>query len=188
VSAPALVGDVLLLADHMAQHAGAETLLVSAATAHLLREAVPLDAGPVVPWPGQAPPLATYRVTDRPAETGLAVGWEARHRSPFVGRQGALATLHAHLMHVRAGHGQVVGLVGAHGMGKSRLLAEFRHSLAGQPVTYLAGPVPVLWQSYALSPPPGPAPPVVGDHGGGEPGGTDHQGPRGTQAGRAPAR
>jgi transcriptional regulator with AAA-type ATPase domain len=139
VSAPALVGDVLLLADHVAQHAGAETLLVSAATAHLLREAVHLDAGPAVPWPGQAAPLVTYRVADRLAVTTLEAGWDAQRRSPFVGRQGALATLHTHLMHVLAGHGQVVGLVGAHGMGKSRLLAEFRHSLAGQPVTYLAG-------------------------------------------------
>jgi len=139
VSAPALVGDALLLADHMAQHAGAETLLVSAATAHLLREAVHLDAGPAVPWPGQATPLVAYRVADRLAVTILEAGWEARRRSPFIGRQGVLATLHTHLTHVLAGHGQVVGLVGAHGMGKSRLLAEFRHSLAGQPVTYLAG-------------------------------------------------
>src|SRR5262249_22000952 len=69
----------------------------------------------------------------------LEAGWEAQRRSPFVGRQGALETLHTHLMHVLAGHGQVVGLVGAHGMGKSRLLAEVRHSLAGEPGTDLAG-------------------------------------------------
>src|SRR5262249_15621938 len=106
VSAPALVGDVLLLADHVAQHAGAETLLVTAATAQLLGEAVHLDAGPAVPWPGQAPPLVAYRVTDRLAVTALEAGWEVRHRSPFVGRQGVLATLHAHLTHVLAGHGQ----------------------------------------------------------------------------------
>ena len=50
-----------------------------------------------------------------------------------------MAALYTHMAHAMAGHGQVVGIVGAHGMGKSRLLAEFRHSLAGQPVTYVAG-------------------------------------------------
>src|SRR5207248_2862179 len=38
-----------------------------------------------------------------------------------------------------AGHGQVVGLVGEPGMGKSRLVFEFRRSLANTRVTYLEG-------------------------------------------------
>jgi DNA-binding winged helix-turn-helix (wHTH) protein/class 3 adenylate cyclase len=139
-----LVGDVLLLADSLAHHAVAETLLVSAATAQLVSEAVCLEAGPSVPVPGQAAPLVAYRVTDRLGVSALGTGWEVRRLGPFVGRQGELAALHTHLTHVLAGHGQVVGLVGAHGMGKSRLLAEFRHSLAAHPVTYLAGPC----QSY----------------------------------------
>ena len=38
-----------------------------------------------------------------------------------------------------AGHGQVVGIGGEAGIGKSRLLFEFRQSLAGERVTYLGG-------------------------------------------------
>jgi tetratricopeptide (TPR) repeat protein len=40
---------------------------------------------------------------------------------------------------VRAGHGQVVGISGDPGIGKSRLVREFRQKLRGEAVTYLEG-------------------------------------------------
>ena len=45
--------------------------------------------------------------------------------SPFVGRERELVTLHALLAQVETGRGQVVGVVGEAGMGKSRLVSEF---------------------------------------------------------------
>ena len=42
--AQTFVGEVLFLADYLAQHAMVETLLVSAATAALVREVVCLEA------------------------------------------------------------------------------------------------------------------------------------------------
>jgi predicted ATPase len=56
-----------------------------------------------------------------------------------VGRARELALLQALLAQVEAGHGQVVGIVGEPGMGKSRLLYEFRHRLRSKPVTYVDG-------------------------------------------------
>jgi predicted ATPase len=50
-----------------------------------------------------------------------------------------LALLHARLAQAVSGQGQVLGLVGEPGLGKSRLLAEFAHSLDGQAVTYYEG-------------------------------------------------
>ena len=47
--------------------------------------------------------------------------------------------LDAILDQVKAGRGQVVSLVGAPGMGKSRLLDEFRQSFTGQRVRCAAG-------------------------------------------------
>ena len=47
--------------------------------------------------------------------------------------------MQAGLAQVAQGQGQVVGIVGDPGMGKSRLLAEFRQNLAGQAVTYYVG-------------------------------------------------
>jgi transcriptional regulator with AAA-type ATPase domain/tetratricopeptide (TPR) repeat protein len=57
----------------------------------------------------------------------------------FVGRGQELEFLRSRLESARAGNGQMVGIVGDAGMGKSRLLEEFRHSLRGESVTYLQG-------------------------------------------------
>jgi predicted ATPase len=57
----------------------------------------------------------------------------------FVGRARELTTLQELLDQVEAGQGQVVGIVGEPGLGKSRLLAEFRRRLRGRRLTYLAG-------------------------------------------------
>ncbi|MGI9332731.1 MAG: AAA family ATPase, partial [Gammaproteobacteria bacterium] len=59
--------------------------------------------------------------------------------SRFVGRDRELAILHEHLESVSCGQGQVVGVTGEPGIGKSRLLHEFKNSLAGSPVTCLEG-------------------------------------------------
>ncbi len=59
--------------------------------------------------------------------------------SRFTGRDEALAALRGPLAKVEAGHGQVVGMVGEPGIGKSRLLYEFRRSLSAKRLTYLEG-------------------------------------------------
>jgi AAA ATPase domain len=51
-----------------------------------------------------------------------------RPLSRFVGRERELAILHELLGQVEAGQGQVVGLMGEPGMGKTRLLYEFVHT------------------------------------------------------------
>jgi predicted ATPase len=50
-----------------------------------------------------------------------------------------MATLHALLAQVENGYGQVVGIAEEPGIGKSRLLYEFRQQVGRQPYTYLAG-------------------------------------------------
>jgi predicted ATPase len=56
-----------------------------------------------------------------------------------VGRVRELTFLQELFAQVEAGQGQVVGIVGEPGIGKSRLLAEFRHRLRGRRLTYLTG-------------------------------------------------
>jgi predicted ATPase len=60
-------------------------------------------------------------------------------RTPLLGRAHELATLQAALAQVEGGRGQVVGILGEPGMGKSRLLAEWCQSLAAHAVTHLEG-------------------------------------------------
>ena len=66
-------------------------------------------------------------------------GPHTRDLSRFVGRARELAILHERLAYATQGQGQVVGLVGEPGIGKSRLLYEFAQSLRGQTVTYREG-------------------------------------------------
>ena len=71
-----------------------------------------------------------------------------RRAPAFVGRARELGLLWSRLEDALRGHGQVVGLLGEAGIGKSRLLHEFRERLLGEPerrVTYLEG----RCQSYA---------------------------------------
>src|SRR5262249_60646256 len=62
------------------------------------------------------------------------------HMAAFAGRRQELALLQSRLESARMGHGQIVGIIGGAGIGKSRLLYEFRESLRGRPVVLLEGP------------------------------------------------
>jgi class 3 adenylate cyclase/tetratricopeptide (TPR) repeat protein len=64
-----------------------------------------------------------------------------RGLTPLVGRERPLATLRELLADVKAGRGQVVFVSGDAGIGKSRLLLEFRQQLAAanEEVTWLEG-------------------------------------------------
>jgi tetratricopeptide (TPR) repeat protein len=74
------------------------------------------------------------------AQVAVAPELSARRAlSDFIGREDALAALRGPLAKVVAGHGQVVGVVGEPGLGKSRLLYEFRRSLGDRRVSYLEG-------------------------------------------------
>jgi transcriptional regulator with AAA-type ATPase domain/tetratricopeptide (TPR) repeat protein len=57
----------------------------------------------------------------------------------FWGRRQELDLLNARLSSARAGHGQIVGIVGEAGIGKSRLLYEFSRTVREQQLTYLEG-------------------------------------------------
>jgi DNA-binding NtrC family response regulator/tetratricopeptide (TPR) repeat protein len=70
-----------------------------------------------------------YRLAGREG-SGLGL-WG--HQARFVGRSHELDLLHARFGLAQRGQGQVVGLVGEPGVGKSRLLWEFTHSELGRP-------------------------------------------------------
>jgi tetratricopeptide (TPR) repeat protein len=94
---------------------------------------------------GSAPgigPVHRLAASERPL-AGLG-----RRAPTFVGRSRELGLLWSRLDDALRGHGQVVGILGEAGIGKSRLLHEFRERLLAEPerrVTYLEG----RCQSYA---------------------------------------
>ena len=135
----AVVGDLPLTVEALQEHAAPGMLLCSEATALLVQRDVRLEEVAPVPVPGQPSPVRTYQVMGlrSPDVSGAQVG--LRSWSPFVGRAHELATLHAVLAQVLDGRGQVVGIVGEPGIGKSRLLAEWRQQLLAHGVAYLEG-------------------------------------------------
>jgi DNA-binding NtrC family response regulator/tetratricopeptide (TPR) repeat protein len=115
--------------DGLTAEAEADSILVSGSAAALLErrfELAPAAVGATAPGP-------MYRLA------GLGRPGIGRRLSRFVGRQDELDMLRSRLAAARRGHGQVVGIGGETGIGKSRLLVEFRARLADEPVSYLEG-------------------------------------------------
>ena len=103
-----------------------------------------LKAMPLVSVDGQATPERIYQVLGQRRRRAPAVPHLARAQTSFVGRAQELATLHAVWAHVTRGQGHVVSVVGEAGMGKSRLVAEFRGSLRSDTAHVCPGALRVL--------------------------------------------
>ena len=131
------VGDTTHLAARMQALAEPGVILVTEATHRLLEGYVRSEALGPVQVKGRSEPVLAYTVTGRRrGRTRLEVSAE-RGLTQLVGRQRELGVLHDCLARVKAGRGQVVGIVGEPGVGKSRLLYEFKKSLEGERVTWL---------------------------------------------------
>src|SRR5262249_40681261 len=85
------------------------------------------------------PALPVYRVRAVLVRRAGVLGRGGRLLSPFVGRRRELISLLALLAQVEAGQGQIVGIVGEPGIGKSRLLYEFARTLRDTQVGYVEG-------------------------------------------------
>src|SRR5262244_3353671 len=133
------VGDTTNLAARLQQVAEPDTILISETTRRLVLGAIRLEALPAVQVKGKAEPVTRYKVLGLGPRRAPLAGREERALSPFVGRERELTTLEELLAQIESGNGQVVGVVGEAGVGKSRLLYEFQQRLAGKRVTYLEG-------------------------------------------------
>jgi len=147
-----VVGDTVTWAVALQERAVSGTILCSEATARLVQRVVRLKAMPLVPVDGQATSERIYKVVRQRRRRTPAVPHTARTSTPFVGRAQELATLHAIWTHVTKGQGHVVGVVGESGMGKSRLVAEFRRSLRSEPHMYVQGHCLSYGQAVAYQP------------------------------------
>jgi predicted ATPase/class 3 adenylate cyclase len=134
------VGDTTNLAARLQQMAQPGSVVISAAThQHVAGFFEMRDLGEM-PVKGRAPVHAFEVLRARSRRTRFDIAVE-RGLTPLVGRERELATLHERFGEVKAGRGQVVGIAGEAGLGKSRLLLEFRRGLAhaGEAVTWLEG-------------------------------------------------
>ena len=133
------IGDTANVAARIQQAAEPATILLSEATYELAQSYARVEpVGPLV-LKGKADPITAYRLLEvSQARAALRPSTAARSTT-FVNRQNDLTVLNDFLRQVERGHRQVVDIVGEPGIGKSRLLAEFRRQLAGERVTWIEG-------------------------------------------------
>lgn len=118
-------GHAVGLAQRMEQLAGPERIYLSEHTQRLVAGYFKLRDLGTSTIAGAGSPLGVYELESaNTARTRLDVS-RARGLSRFVGRTDETRTLRAALDRARDGHGQVVGVVGEPGVGKSRLCFEF---------------------------------------------------------------
>jgi DNA-binding NtrC family response regulator/tetratricopeptide (TPR) repeat protein len=132
------IGDTLSLPERLLGHTAPGEVLVSAAVARRIERACEIEARTVALGPGGAQRLTVYSAA---GATRAFAPAEAGHggAAAFVGRTRELATLEDAFARAREAQGQVVFVAGEAGIGKSRLVAEFRQSIAGQRHRWIEG-------------------------------------------------
>ncbi|MFH1278160.1 MAG: tetratricopeptide repeat protein [Candidatus Eisenbacteria bacterium] len=116
------MGDAVNLAARMESAARPGTILLTGATAGLVKRVFDLeDVGPLA-VKGKSAPVPAFRLLG--ARRG-ATEAEA-HRSPLVGRQRELGALLESIEDLASGRGGTVAIEGEAGVGKSRLVEEAR--------------------------------------------------------------
>jgi DNA-binding NtrC family response regulator/tetratricopeptide (TPR) repeat protein len=120
--------DLWPVLDELIEYAQLDGIAITTATAALLTRRFEL-----IPGLGLAGGAPTHVLVGR-GRTGLGPGGRT---ATFVGRQQELELLGSRLALLARGHGHVVGIGGEAGIGKSRLIAEFRQLLGGRDIDYL---------------------------------------------------
>jgi class 3 adenylate cyclase len=133
------VGDTTNLAARLQEIARPGSIVVSEATQRALAGFFEMRDLGLLDLRGRAEPIRAFEVVaeravggriDAIAETGL---------TPLIGRERELESLRTAFESARGGRGQVVFLVGEAGIGKSRLLYEFRRRLGDEPHILIEG-------------------------------------------------
>ncbi len=133
------VGDTTNLASRMESMARPGAILVSKNTYRLSRDFFEFKPLGEVEVKGKEYPQEAYELTKvSEVETRIEAA-AAKGLTRFVGRKNSMAALVQACDKVHSGSGQVLGIVGEAGVGKSRLLLEFRNRLPQSEFTYLEG-------------------------------------------------
>jgi class 3 adenylate cyclase/tetratricopeptide (TPR) repeat protein len=122
------IGQTVHLASRMEQMATPGSVLMTADALRLAEGYVQLKPLGPVSVKGLTEPVEVYEVTGVGAARSRLQAAAARGLTRFVGRDAETERLRKTLEQARGDHGQVVGVVGEPGLGKSRLFFEFIHS------------------------------------------------------------
>ena len=133
------VGDTTNLAARVEQHTEPGQIFLSGETQNIIRDYFESEPVGEMSLKGKKEPQSIYRLISEYShvrnrfEAGLVRGV-----TELVGRKREITELNAVFQKVKAGEAQIVDVVGEAGIGKSRLIYEFRESLGSEAI-FLTG-------------------------------------------------
>ena len=134
-----VIGDTANVAARLQQAAPPGTVVISEATRLSAQGYARVDPIGPLSLKGKTEPILAYSLLGiSHRRTGLRESIPLR-TAAFVDRHSEAGILDGFLKQVEDGRGQAVGLVGDPGIGKSRLLAEFRSRVGDERVTWVEG-------------------------------------------------
>lgn len=121
------MGDAINLAARMQSSADPNTIFITENTHRLVPALFEFEDKGNMEIKGKAEPVHVYRVLEA-RKGAIKTRGIAGLSSPMVGRRRESATLQQIADDVKMGHGSSVAVIGEAGLGKSRLIAEWRKS------------------------------------------------------------
>ncbi|HEX9666560.1 MAG TPA: adenylate/guanylate cyclase domain-containing protein, partial [Thermodesulfobacteriota bacterium] len=146
------MGDTVNLASRLEGLAEPGSVLISESTYKLVKdyfECIPLEEASVK---GKSQPVKAFSVI---GTTGRKVRFDLSLEhglTKFVGREKELGLIKDSLEKVKEGHGQIICIIGEAGLGKSRLVHEFKTTLRDEDVSYLEGNCISYGKSFSYLP------------------------------------
>ncbi len=133
------VGDTTNLAARMESAAKPGGVLVSQNTQRIARHYFEFESLDKLEVKGKVEPQEVFElIAPSEVETRFEAS-VAKGLNRFVGRKKSMAALMESFKRVQSGSGQLVGIVGEAGVGKTRLMLEFKNRLTPGSYTYLQG-------------------------------------------------
>jgi class 3 adenylate cyclase/tetratricopeptide (TPR) repeat protein len=133
------LGDTTNLASRIERMAQPGTVLLSKHTRRLVNDYFDLNPLGKLELKGKGEPQEVFELVKAGGAATRLEAAAARGLTKFVGRENSMAALTGAFEKVKNGTGQLVGIVGEAGVGKSRLLYEFRSRLPRGDFRYLEG-------------------------------------------------
>ncbi len=136
----AVMGDPVSISDELKDLAPSGQIYVGAEMWRATRDVFSYRELPPAPRKGGGVPLRVFELTsDQERLHRARIGTERRVFSALVGRESELAALRGAVAKLATGTGGVVTIVGAAGLGKSRLLREIATSPEAEDVVWCEG-------------------------------------------------
>ena len=133
------IGDTTNLASRMETNAKPGTVLVSSDTHKIARDFFRFEPLGKVEVKGKEEPVEAYQLIEASEVETRIEASVARGLTRLVGREREMAALKEAFEKAQSGSGQVVGIVGEAGVGKSRLILERKGVLPKEEYTCLEG-------------------------------------------------